>query len=190
LKLTGGAYQTDPGNTPDYVFEPFATYVGGDSYYHIEEMKGITGEVTMQGRVTRAGVPLLLANTLHSYPVTSSEAAGNNYSFGLVAGGTYVFTTNQDRYLNVTATVIAPRGTALNSLRLRGGNVTDVVSGSDSSLNKVDLADAGVVAGLYGHTGNTAGDANFDGIVNIQDLAMVGGNFYLTSAVAYGTWQP
>jgi hypothetical protein len=190
LKLTGGAYQTDPGNTPDYVFEPFATYVGGDSYYQIEEMKGITGEVTMQGRVTRAGVPLLLANTLHSYPVTSSEAAGNNYSFGLVAGGTYVFTTNQDRYLNVTATVIAPRGTALNSLRLRGGNVTDVVSGSDSSLNKVDLADAGVVAGLYGHTGNTAGDANFDGIVNIQDLAMVGGNFYLTSAVAYGTWQP
>jgi hypothetical protein len=32
------------------------------------------------------------------------------------------------------------------------------------------------------------GDCNFDGIVNVQDLAMVGGNYGLTSAAAYSAW--
>jgi hypothetical protein len=39
LKLTGGAYQTDPGITPDYVYAPLDTYLDAvDNYYHISEM--------------------------------------------------------------------------------------------------------------------------------------------------------
>jgi hypothetical protein len=34
------------------------------------------------------------------------------------------------------------------------------------------------------------GDVNFDGKVNIQDLALVGGNYRLTSADVYGSWVP
>jgi hypothetical protein len=47
-----------------------------------------------------------------------------------------------------------------------------------------------MIGTAYGATGNNDADANFDLRVNIQDLALVGGNFGLTSATAYNSWTP
>ena len=61
--------------------------------------------------------------------------------------------------------------------------------------NIIDTSDASLVGAQYGGPGSgdslgNHGDCNFDGIVNIQDLALVGGNWNLTSAVAYTAWLP
>ena len=109
-------------------------------------------------------------------------------------GGPYTITTNQPRYLNLYADVsfnklITVSGNyTLPELRLRGGNAvwTD---------NVINTADAGRVGSDWGGSGSTDltinhGDVNFDNKVNIQDLALVGGNYDLTSAAAYAAWLP
>jgi len=68
---------------------------------------------------------------------------------------------------------------------LRGGNV--------DNDEEIGLADAGIIGGVYGSTGDPqliTADANFDGRVNILDLALVGGNYLLTTATAYTSWAP
>jgi len=77
---------------------------------------------------------------------------------------------------------------AIANLMLRAGDAND--------SDKIDGGDASIVGTQYG-TGTIAdqGDLNFDGKVNIQDLALVGGNFDLQSAnpgaanYAYGNWM-
>ena len=74
----------------------------------------------------------------------------------------------------------------MNPLMLRGGNVKD----APDDANVINVNDASMIGTAYGQTGNNDADANFDLRVNIQDLALVGGNFGLYSATAYNTWTP
>jgi len=126
------------------------------------------------------------------YNTTSSGLSEFNYIFDAVEGYTYKFTTNQPRYLNITAdllkTFAANKSKTLPDLRLRAGNAV----WTDNVINTLD-------AGRVGTDWNkpfensflgSCGDVNFDGYVNIQDLALVGGNYELTNAQAYGTWIP
>jgi hypothetical protein len=72
----------------------------------------------------------------------------------------------------------------LSRLELKGGN-------AKWSDNSIDILDAVLVGTTFGASGSSYdGDVNFDGKVSIQDLALVGGNYGLTSAVAYGAWVP
>lgn len=163
----------------------------------------VTGTFSMQGRASRAGIPVTLTwgGTLETYGPSAStiDVISNNFSLTLDYGGDYTLTTLQPRYLNVTAalgktiTGLAANRT-MGPLELKGGNAFWRVS--DTVLdNVIDTSDAGIVGGQYGTAGSDAGfgnhgDCNFDGKVNIQDLALVGGNYDLTSAVAYTTWMP
>ena len=152
----------------------------------------VTGTVSMQGRTVRSGVPMVLtsigAPIYGPYGTTSTNVISNNVLFLGVNGGYYGVTTNQARYLNVTADlgkqIFVNGDYDLSTLELKGGN-------ADWTDNVIDISDAGVVGGQYG-TGTIAndGDVNFDNRVNIQDLALVGGNFDLTSADAYSSWLP
>ena len=77
----------------------------------------------------------------------------------------------------------------LAALELKGGNA--VWKDSVLSNNVIDLEDANKVGTDWGSITNPDGNVNFDSIVNIQDLALVGGNYGQTSSVAYATWlQP
>ena len=76
------------------------------------------------------------------------------------------------------------------ALILRGGNAY-----WRSSLtvldNTIDTSDASLVGAQYGGSGSgdtfgNHGDCNFDGIVNIQDLALVGGNWNHFSLCLFG----
>lgn len=160
---------------------------------------GLTGEVSLQGQHQRGGVPFSLgqgaAYQFGPYPAASQDQSGANLDFGLVVADSYTITTAQARYLNLTAelgkTVSVSAGkTELNPIRLAAGNAvwTD---------NVIDAADASLIGASYGLTltdlqpGEALdGDVNFDGIVDLKDLALVAGNFDLTSAEAYRDWEP
>ncbi len=175
---------TDPApSTNIYAFE----LVDGEL---INTAYTVIGKVTMQGRSINSGVPVALTGTgvYGPYTVNSIQANGNNYTITAVAGGEYTFSTNQPRYLNVTSGTfgISPMvnvnsNITLPSLVLKGGN-------ANWANNRIDAGDASVIGTYYGQTINNDADVNFDGKVDITDLTLVGGNFLLTSANAYGSW--
>jgi len=153
----------------------------------------ITGTFSMQGRVTRGGIPVTLTWTgtgwTYSNGANTVDELVNNFQVTVTYGGGYIITTNQPRYLNLTTasnkTITVNGAKTLNALMLRGGNVNNDA--------EIGLADAGIIGGVYGSTGDPqliTADANFDGRVNILDLALVGGNYNLTTASAYTTWLP
>lgn len=151
--------------------------------YGIRLLPTISGLVTMQGRLnTRAGVPLALNTT--AYTATSNEMTDINYYFIGVELGPYTFTTSQPRYLNIMANISVNdlANMQLPSLRLLGGDVNQDY--------KISVADASDVGTAWGSTADPNANINFDGVVNIQDLALVGGNFGMTSATAYNWWSP
>jgi hypothetical protein len=124
----------------------------------------------------------------------------------LTYGGNYTITTLQPRYLNVyvaadfSKMINLTGDRLLPELRLRGGNaywrvVNEFNAYTDQYDNTVNGSDASVVGTDWGPNSSSDltinhGDVNFDGKVNIQDLALVGGNFGLTSATAYDLWSP
>ncbi|MBG0786728.1 MAG: hypothetical protein H0S79_16655 [Anaerolineaceae bacterium] len=159
----------------------------------------LTGEVSLQGQLQRAGVPYQLGlgqtYALGPYLATSTDQSGANLDFGLVVADSYIITTTQPRYLNLTADLgkvvtVSAEKTALQPIRLVAGNAvwTD---------NVIDAADASLVGASYGLTladleeGETLdGDVNFDGVVDLKDLALVAGNYDLSSATVYHDWEP
>lgn len=167
----------------------------GPSGVRNDILPDITGLVTMQGRPNfNEGVPLTLTATVGTevHNTTSNGLSSLNYIFDAVEGYTYTFTTNQPRYLNITAdlakTILADKSKTLPDLRLRAGNAV----WTDNIINTVDAGQVGTDwNGTFEVTYmGDCGDVNFDGFVNIQDLALVGGNYELTNAQAYGTWAP
>jgi flagellar hook protein FlgE len=163
-----------------------------DGTVEILDSYTVTGTVSMQGRLTYADVPVVITNTetppWGPYEVISFDEPLDNLIFTEVAGGIYRVTTDQPRYLNVTAdlnkTFTTTGDRSISALALRGGN-------AQWSDNIINVSDAGVIGAAYGTGDITSnGDVNFDGYVNISDLAIVGGNFYLTSSGAYSAWIP
>ncbi|MHB1120141.1 MAG: hypothetical protein ACYC11_08785 [Bellilinea sp.] len=150
----------------------------------------VTGSFSMQGRVTRAGIPVTLTAgvvTFGPFSANTVNLLSGNFSLFNVPVDTWTVTTSQPRYLNVTVdlgkTFDLTANKGMTALELKGGNAND-----DEIVN---VTDASIIGGLYG-TGTIAdsADVNFDGKVNIFDLALVGGNFGLTSTTAYGSWTP
>ena len=157
----------------------------------------VTGTITLQGMMSRSGIPvtLLWDSSFASYgPKMTTDNQDVNFRLTVTYGGDYVFTTLQPRFLNVTVdlgkTINVSGPKLINALRLRAGNayMDDVIDSSDVSL-------VGFEFGTPGETDHTknGGDVNFDGIVDIRDLSLVGGNMGLTSGGtggAYNTWTP
>ena len=146
----------------------------------------ITGTFSMQGRVTRGGIPVTLTWTGTGWTYAASDTTEdllvNNFQVTVTYGGGYNITTNQNRYLNVPgATLVVNNIMTLPDLYLYGGNA--------NNDNAIGIGDASVVGGAYGIGDiGSNGDVNFDNRVNIQDLALVGGNYGLDSATAYASW--
>lgn len=178
----GGLYNTNPAA---FVYVPYGAYLDttqDPEMYGIRLLPTISGLVTMQGRPTvRDGVPLALNAT--AYTATSNEMTDINYYFIGVELGPYTFTTSQPRYLNIMANISVNdlANMQLPSLRLLGGDVNQDY--------KISVADASDVGTAWGSTANPEANINYDGIVNIQDLALVGGNFGLNRESAYPGWN-
>jgi uncharacterized repeat protein (TIGR01451 family) len=205
---SGTGYSKSIGYTPD------TDYVGADSFV-VRVSDGrlgdatltvnvtvevsyirVTGTVSMQGRVTRAGVPVTLTGTVYGpYITTSIEQLSNNLVFAEVVPGAYAITTNQPRYLNLQLSLTPgdggltePKLATLSVLKLILSNLELIAGNAMWTDNVIDIFDAVTVGTTYGTSGE--GDVNFDGRVNIQDLALVGGNYRRTSESAYLDWVP
>ena len=153
----------------------------------------LSGSFDLQGRVDRGGIPVTLSEAQFvgqgPYTVPTTNVSGNNLAFTNVAMDVYTVSTNQARYLNITPEMgkqkaLLASGNVLAPLRLLGGNAI----WTDNVINAQDLA---LVAGELGKsTFNADADINGNGKVDIFDLAMVAGNYGMTSAVAYAGWTP
>ena len=147
--------------------------------------------VSVQGVLERDGIEVRLAGLNYgmSYSETSTNTEGYNLDFGLIVADTYRITTNHARVLNITPALNkrftpADGASEVPLLRLAAGNAvwTD---------NVIDVHDWTAVNGAWGDASlNVDADVNFDGAVDGRDLALVGGNFGLTSSVAYAGWLP
>ncbi len=151
----------------------------------------VTGTFSMQGRTVRSGIPVTLTMVSPAlygpFDATSLDIITGNTVFTNVPVASYVITTNQPRYLNVTVdlakTKAVSANTVLAALELKGGDAT--------GDNEVRLGDATAIGDQYGDTGAAStGDVNFSNMVDIFDLTIVGGNYNLTSATADVSWLP
>src|SRR3990172_6474826 len=188
LRVSGdyplGTYTFNGSVTDGFnVVDPISVNITFVGFYNV------TGTFSMQGRLSRAGVPVSLTGIMNPGPfagVTIEAISGNLTLLHLITD-TYVITTHQERYLDVMLTnnktmAVSATKTTMSPLELKGGDANDD--------NVVGLGDATVVGSSYG-TGTilSDGDVNFDDKVNIFDLALVGGNYGLTNTV-YNTWVP
>ena len=162
-----------------------------DGAVTIRDHYTVTGTVSMQGRTVRSGVLFTLTSNTGilwgPFQASSSVPISNNVFLANVVENEYQITISQDRYLDVTVAsgkfVDVISDLTLAAIELLGGDV--------NNSNAIGIDDAGIVGADYGLSGiENDGDANFDSIVNIQDLALVGGNFDATSADAYDSWTP
>ena len=149
--------------------------------------------VSAQGAQNRGGIGVALANGsnygMGPYSGTSLNQSGSNLTIASVLTDSYRITTNHARVLNITSALnktftLAPGANTVPALRLVAGNAvwTD---------NVINLNDWTAVCGALGNPSQNAdADVNFDGLVDARDLALVAGNWGLTSAVAYVAWLP
>ena len=187
---TAGSYTltTDLYDTTEVNPDALLTSLSKD--FTVNANVTVLGTFSMQGRTVRSGILVTLSNLLYdSVQATSVDIISSNVTLNNVAKAVQVITTNQARYLNVTAgmnkTIDTNSYTTIQPLELVGGNATEA-----DGLNTVNLSDASVVGAVYGKSGDYSGDVNFSGKVDIFDLAIVGGNYDKSGADVYGSWIP
>ena len=148
----------------------------------------LIANMQVQGKVDRSGVKLSLASGAAyglSYEGCSTDNPGDNLLIASVAVDTYTVTASHAGCLSASGTIVIPADAAsysLPALVLRSGNAQD----ADDIIDVYDLA---IVNGAYGDfEANPEGDVNFDGQIDACNLALVAGNFGLTSEMAYAGW--
>jgi hypothetical protein len=159
----------------------------------------LSGEISLQGRTLIAGIPVSLETGLYlgygPYETLSLAQIDDNYFFTSIVMDAYPIRTAFPYYLNLDASsnkVIGLLGSAnsLPPILLRAGNV-------DNSNNEINFDDLDLIRDNFFslHAFRVAGaklvgDANGDGIVDVRDLALAGGNFGLNGTTAYANWLP
>lgn len=152
----------------------------------------LEANIDLQGKADRLGVTLNLLdgeNYSLDFSAVSKDIEGINITLSSVVIDTYTVTVSHERCLDVTSalgkTKTAPEsGTiTITPLVLRAGN-----SVSDDNINDDDIK---AITDAYGNPSiNPNADVNFDGLVDMRDLALAAGNYGLTSSSAYVDWQP
>ena len=164
----------------------------------LADLANFTGFIDLQGRAndsgalfqvfpTNSGGTLLAqGSSLSSGKYTSAHEAGQQ----LLLGSTYYLFADRALFLPTYSPFVSKALdsgplTALANMLLLGGDATDD--------NAIGILDAGCIGGAYGSitpgicsTANSSSDVNGDGVVNIFDLTLMGGNYGLSSS----PWVP
>lgn len=159
----------------------------------------LSGEISLQGRTLIAGIPVSLETGLYlgygPYETLSLAQIDDNYFFTSIVMDAYPIRTAFPYYLNLDASSNKVKGLlgSANSLPLivlLAGNV-------DNSDNEINFDDLDLIRDNFFslHAFRVAGaklvgDANGDGVVDVRDLALAGGNFGLNGTTAYANWLP
>jgi hypothetical protein len=200
VTITAAAFSNPQGNT-SYPLRQNGTLRVHDDPAPIPSFT-VSGTLTLQGRPDSGGISVSLGyGALHwlgPYSATSTNLPADNLSLPGVYADSYLVTASMPRYLNLTAgsnkrKTVAAGSTSIAPLRLMGGNAVwqDFSGGAWVPNNVIDAADVSLVGSQYGQSGaGLDGDVNYSGTVDLLDLALVGGNFDLTSEQAYQNWNP
>lgn len=150
----------------------------------------INGTVKLQGRATPiTDGPVTLVDTSNTFaPVNTTYNATTGFFSAVVpalaSGTTYRLTVDHTLYLSNTKllTVMPALTYAQPTTTLKGGdaNNTETVTVSDLSCIGSDFGTAGSTCGGLGGS-----DINADGVVNIFDLVIAGGNYDLVGPLPY-----
>ena len=154
----------------------------------------VFGVVFTQGQAKRGGIPVVLGvgPTYGQGPfnvLTSPDCGINLVIPGVPNGDTYLVTTAMPGALNIDASLA-------KSLSITGGDIQlpplGLLSGNAVwTDNAITEADLDAIRDSFDLSGSSMdADVNQDGRVNIQDLALAGGNYGLTSADVYAGWLP
>jgi len=145
----------------------------------------ISGVVDLQGRDNDSGAVVNVPpGTLYVGGTDTTDAWGR-YGINNITDGSYLVAIEMARYLDAAATVgISGETLVLNPVKLLGGDVDD--------NDVIEINDASAIGGAFGTVPgdtywNASADINNDGVINILDLVLMGGNYGLTSPVA---WTP
>ena len=152
----------------------------------------LTGSISLQGQLGRAGIPVTLSRGIYvgqgPYDLRSKNLLANNLVSSLLPMDAYLITTGQERYLNVDASLNKVKGILSTPTVL---SRLQLYAGDVAApFGVIDLQDLALVGGSIGQGSGSAADVNFDGLVNARDLALVAGNYGLNSATAYAGWVP
>jgi parallel beta-helix repeat protein len=171
----------------------------------IESLANYTGFVDLQGRTNDSGalvevysqaakggaVKLAEGTSASSGAYTTAHVSPN----WLVATSTYWFQVDRALYLPTTAIAADDYDDSkqLDVVPLKALAKVVLLGGDATNNNEIDVGDLSCIGGDYGKTsgftacgGTGLSDVNGDGIVNIQDLSMCGGNLYKNSS----PWTP
>lgn len=159
----------------------------------------LSGNISLQGQSLRGGIPVSLATGLYvgygPYTTLSLAQPDNNFFFTSIVMDAYPIRTAFPTYLNLDASSNKVKGlvgtsNTLPMLVLLAGNVNT----ADNVINNDDLdlirANFDLNTRVFKSSIKLNGDANGDGIVDIRDLALAGGNYGLNGATAYLDWMP
>ena len=154
----------------------------------------VGGNFLLQGQSDRAGIPVSLGTGVTysqgPFDSLSTPFIGQNLVLpGVVNNDTYTLSTAQPRYLNPDAslglTLTVPPGVDVTTPPLR------LLAGDADGDNAINTSDLDAIRDAFGMMGEgISADVNFDGVVDLRDLALAGGNFGLTPSAAYGGWLP
>jgi hypothetical protein len=149
----------------------------------------VTGRIDLQGRANDSGAVMTFAVGTNQgygpYAFGASDYWGSFSRTGVTAD-TYNITVSMPRYLAVT--IDSDKGVAISADRVL--STLTLFGGDADNSGAIGLGDATIIGGLYGTTGDSAGDINADSVINILDLALMGGNYGKTSETAYASWTP
>lgn len=149
----------------------------------------VTGQVDLQGRSNESGALLNLAMLNTFGPYSAASDSWGKITLTAVAGDTYTLSISRDQYLDLLPmqlTISANKD--LSKLVMIAGDVSGSTTGMEDNI--INMYDVSYISNVYSFTsGYGKADLNGDGVVNIYDLALVGGNYDKNSTTAY-TWAP
>lgn len=159
----------------------------------------LSGNISLQGQSLRGGIPVRLETGLYvgygPYDTISLPQPDNNFFFTSIVMDAYPIRTAFPYYLNLDASSNKVKGIVGTSdtlplLVLKAGNVNT----ADNEVNNGDLDlikdNFDLNTTRFQSSVKLSGDANGDGMVDIRDLALAGGNYGLNGSTAYLDWMP
>lgn len=160
---------------------PTGTVVPTSASVIVNPWTGIQGQFGLQGRTDYSGI----AVTLDTTPVVNTPVNGL-YAFPQILEGSHTLTAQKSGYLTATWTLsLLSQPYTFPYVMLLGG---------DTDGNKtINIDDLGAIGSDYLNPVKVSTydtDINDDGIVNIFDLTMAGGNYEKTSTTAYAGLLP
>ena len=172
--------------------------VGGSLEVNVCGTADVSGQINLQGRPqpgspfagisggTAVDFEVKLDGTLGTFTATPSSTDGTYTVSGvkyLLSGSDYTISADHSIYLQASKLL----NVASTSVT---GQDTTLLGGDAADDGTVRIEDASCVAGYFGQSGHgldgyvcvgfavpTSADLNYDDQVNVQDLALVGGNY-------------